>query len=91
LGSGIAGSERKTGSPGTDYSSIFFSSSGFWPVISQRTSEVGMRPVELKVSMNSFIRNLSPSWQAYGRSMIDPNFDPMRKNPRSQKLVAGGR
>jgi eukaryotic-like serine/threonine-protein kinase len=29
---------------------------------------------------------LSPRWLA-----IDPNFDPLRKNPRLQKLVAGGK
>jgi hypothetical protein len=30
--------------------------------------------------------DLSPGWLK-----IDPNFDPLRKNPRFQKLVAGGK
>jgi tetratricopeptide (TPR) repeat protein len=30
--------------------------------------------------------DVSPGWLA-----IDPNFDPLRKNPRFQKLVAGGK
>jgi hypothetical protein len=29
---------------------------------------------------------LSPGWLR-----IDPNFDPLRKNPMFQKLVAGGK
>jgi hypothetical protein len=31
-----------------------------------------------------------PYYLSPGRLKIDPNFDPLRKNPRFQKLVAGG-
>jgi hypothetical protein len=31
-----------------------------------------------------------PHWLSPGWLKIDPNFDPLRKYPRFQKLVAGG-
>ena len=40
-----------------------FTSSGIWPVSSQRINEIGTRPDALNSSRNRFIVNASPSWR----------------------------
>jgi hypothetical protein len=51
--------------------------------------KIGRRDVESRrVSVSGPVApcDLSPGWLK-----IDPNFDPLRKNPRFQKLVAGAK